>query len=315
MPRQFKGYTFGNPDHDAHRDLLEIVHSGREVGTISPTLPATGGWGSLVTSDEIRYSLMNGNGRLTTVDGSYLTNENLNGFVDQTARAIAEELEHDIYPVLNRHVATGQERRIIENHARWYDSHDFESQDIPNKFYITTRRRPIIQLLKWDFVNPVELSYNQGRQTILDLMPRARVTQASGILRSVGLYGTGFGFNDGNMAIRSARVQAWGRTKHPNCFYIDFVSGYDHSSRVPAELREVIGLIVAIKVMSIYGDGRAAGVASFSISAGVLHESISTTQSATSAMYGARILQLEKQLKEWYERHASRYKPIRLAIL
>ncbi|NUM42905.1 MAG: hypothetical protein HUU45_14910, partial [Leptospiraceae bacterium] len=116
--------------------------------------------------------------------------------------------------------------------------------------------------------------------------------------------------------IRSNRVfGGYPATKLPTTHYIDFIAGYDCADRVPADLRQVIGMIVAVKVMSVFGDGRAAGVASFSIGVGVLSESISTTQSATSAMYGARILELENKLKQWYAEHISRYNPIRMAML
>ncbi|WCL51507.1 hypothetical protein [Leptospira sp. GIMC2001] len=315
MTRTFKGFTYNNPDTIAHRDLLQIVYSGKELHTLE-TMPESIGWGSLVTSDEIRYSLMSGNGRLTTVDGSQITNENLDGFVDQTVRALSEELEHDIYPTLYRHRPTGNGHRMIEPHAKWYDAHDYQQRDPEKNFYINLRHRPIIKILKWDFVNPINRDQNSSseRDPIIDLMPRLRVTYDTGIVQSVGIIGGGAQFNR-NAAMRSHRILSYGPTKMPNCYYLDFISGYDQASRVPAELRELVGLIVAIKVMSIYGDGRAAGVASFSISAGVLHESVSTTQSATSAMYGARILELKVQVKEWYERHFNRYKPIRMAIL
>lgn len=312
MARQFTGYTFGNPDIKSNRDLLEIVYTGKDPFT-KLQAPEDVGWGSLVTTDEIRYSLMSGNGRLTTVDGSQLTNENLVGFINQTTRAISEELEHDIYPTLHRHRPLVDEVRLIEPHARWYDGHDYQPGDPDKNFYIALRRRPIIRVLKWEFVNPINRDFS-NRESIIDLLPRIRIGHDSGIIRSIGLFGGGFRFNS-NAAMRSNKMLYFGNTKVPNCYYVDYISGYDHSSRVPAELREMIALTVAIKVMSIYGDGRAAGVASFSISAGVLHESVSTTQSATSAMYGARILQLEKQLKETYERHAQRYKPIRMTIL
>lgn len=314
MARKFYGYTYNNPDLMAHKDLMQVLYTGKEPYSNVGEPPETG-WGSLVTSDEIRYSLMAGNGRLVTVDGSYITNENLDGFVDQTVRAVSEELEHDIYPTLYRHRPVGQAPRVIEPHARWYDPHDYHWQDPNKNFYINLRKRPIYRVLDWKFISPISPQLGGTRVQQIDLMPRMTVTHDAGSVRSVGIWSNSFAQGVNNVAIRSHRTLNWGPTKVPNCMYLDFIAGYDHSSRVPAELRELIGLIVAIKVMSIYGDGRAAGVASFSISAGVLHESVSTTQSATSAMYGARILQLEKQLKEWYERHSSRYRPIRMSIL
>lgn len=314
--REFKGFLFQNPDEESNRHLLERLYVTEEPGKIDSSIPKTGGWGSIVTPDEIRYSLMSGNGRLVTTDGSYITDENLKGFVDQVTIALSEELEHEIYPTVYRHRPKGNLPRAIESHAKWYDPHDYQNTDLGNNFFVQLRRRPLHRLLRWEFVNPIGRDMNnEPTTTIVDFQARSRIVYETGILRSIGILGSAVSFN-GNAALRSQRVfRAMPNTKMPTTHYIDFVAGYDSAYRVPAELREVIGLITAIKVMSIYGDGRAAAVASFSVGVGVLHESVSTTQSATSSMYGARILELTNYLKEWYNRHYNRYKPIRMATL
>ncbi|TGK79266.1 hypothetical protein EHQ23_19630 [Leptospira bourretii] len=316
MARPFKGFLFQNPDENANRHLLERLYATENPGEIDPSIPKTGGWGAIVTPDEIRYSLMSGNGRLVTVDGSYITDENLKGFVDQVTLAISEELEHEIYPTIYRHRPKGNLPRLIEPHAKWYDAHDYQNSDLGNNFFVELRKKPLQRLITWQFVNPIGRDMNnEPTTTIVDFQKRARILYDQGILRSIGILGSNVSFS-GNSALRSQRVfQGMSPTKIPTTHYIDFISGYDSAYRVPAELREVIGLVTAIKVMSIYGDGRAAAVASFSVGVGVLHESVSTTQSATSSMYGARILELTNYLKAWYEKNMSRYRSMRVAIL
>lgn len=316
MARPFKGFLFQNPDTEANRHLLERLYVTQTPGELLPGMPTTGGWGAIVTPDEIRYSLMSGNGRLVTTDGSYITDENLRGFVDQVTLAISEELEHEIYPMVYRHRPKGNIPRMIEPHAKWYDSHDYQNSDLGNNFFVQLRRRPLQRLVRWEFVNPIGRdANNEPTTTIVDFQQRARLNYEGAYLRAIGMLGSNVSFN-GNAALRSQRIfQSMPPTKMPSVHYIDYIAGYDSAYRVPAELREVIGLVTAIKVMSIYGDGRAAAVASFSVGVGVLHESVSTTQSATSSMYGARILELTKYLKQWWDDHSARYKPIRMAVM
>jgi len=317
MAKIKKGFLFDNPDREANRNLLERLYVGRNPLDPSLQIPSPGiGWGEIVTPDEIRYSWMNGNGRLVTVDGSYITDENLRGWVHETTKALSRELQHEIYPTVYRYRPKGNIPRYIEPHAEWYDAHDYENQDLGNNFYIELRHRPLIRLLNWDFVNPVAQDENgEPNGIVMDMTSRAKIKYETAELRNVGALGLGFSYNK-NVAMRSTRVfGGYPATKLPATHYIDYIAGYDSADRVPADLRQVIGMIVAIKVMSVFGDGRAAGVASFSIGVGVLSESISTTQSATSAMYGARILELENKLKQWYENHSSRYNPIRMAML
>lgn len=317
MPaREFKGFLFQNPDQNANRHLLERLYVTENPGELLPSLPKTGGWGSLVTPDEIRYSLITGFSSLATVDGSFITDENLAGLVDMVTVAISEELEHDIYPTVHRHRPKGNLPRAIESHAKWYDAHDYQNSDLGNNFFVQLRKRPLNRLLRWEFVNPIGRDMNnEPTTTIVDFQSRSRIVYETGILRSIGVLGSNVQFS-GNAALRSQRLfRSMPPTKMPTTHYIDFISGYDSAARVPSELREIIGLITAVKIMSTYGDGLAAGVASYSVGVGVLHESVSTTQSATSSFFGSRILEVNNYIKDWYNRHYHRYKPIRMGVL
>lgn len=69
---------------------------------------------------------------------------------------------------------------------------------------------------------------------------------------------------------------------------------------IPADIRAVIGKIASIDVLSIAGDAILAGYASISTGIDGMHESYSTTASATSATYGARILQLRGEIDGFF---------------
>lgn len=172
------------------------------------------------------------------------------------------------------------------------------------------------RVLRWEFVNPVSRSSDNVPDGMsIDLLSKSRIIYESGILRSVGMLGNGFNFNP-NAAIRSQRVFAGlPQTRVPTVHYIDFISGYDSAARVPAELCEVIGMLACLRVMSAHGESKAGAIASYSVGVGPLHESISTTQSATSSLFGARQLELYNRLKVIGPGIIERYKPKRLAIL
>jgi len=67
--------------------------------------------------------------------------------------------------------------------------------------------------------------------------------------------------------------------------------------------------------MNIYGDGRSAAIASRSVSLNNVSESISTTMSATNAMFGARIIQYQKEIKEWFALNRSKYSRTFIGVL
>ena len=67
--------------------------------------------------------------------------------------------------------------------------------------------------------------------------------------------------------------------------------------------------------MATYGDGKFAAVASRSVGLAGISESISTTMSATSAAFGARILQYQKEIKEWLAVNKQKYSRTSIGVL
>ena len=294
MPSQFKGFLFGNPDREANAELAQIV---------TPAADSSLGWGAIVTPDEMRMIYFLGNSRLVTQDGTYLTDEAIKGWLDETTRAISEELKWDIYPRLWRHrPILPSQPRTIEDNAHWDDSYPYR-KGRKNWHFIKLRHRPLVRIEKWLFNNP----YTD--REILDLLPGCEVNYEGGTLKNIrwgGFDDTGYNGQTGRLPLRAGRVQHF-YSDLPNAYFVDYVTGYDNASRVPSDLRELIAKVLSIKIMSAYGDGIVSGLASFSIGVGVLHESVNTTMSATSAFFGARIKQFQEELKEWYQTHKNRY--------
>jgi len=77
----------------------------------------------------------------------------------------------------------------------------------------------------------------------------------------------------------------------------------------------VIRKLAAVTLMNIYGDGKFAAIASRSVNLNSVSESISTTMSATSAAFGARIIQYQKEIKEWFALNSTRYSRTMIGVL
>lgn len=83
----------------------------------------------------------------------------------------------------------------------------------------------------------------------------------------------------------------------PQAFWIDYTAGLPE---VDQSLRNIIAKLAAIDVLGIAGDAILAGIASVGTSVDGLSENFSTTASATNATYGARILQLRGEVRDFF---------------
>ena len=89
-------------------------------------------------------------------------------------------------------------------------------------------------------------------------------------------------------------------TYNPHLFYsVDYEAGFETSDDVPADLRHMIGKMAAISLLNVIGDGLMSGFSSSSLSMDGVSESFSSTQSATSAYFGARIAVYQKEVQEY----------------
>lgn len=107
----------------------------------------------------------------------------------------------------------------------------------------------------------------------------------------------------------STAVSRFGsETFQPHLFYaIDYTAGYKTSDDVPEDLRQIIAKVAAISLLNVIGDGLMSGFSSSSLSMDGISESFSSTQSATSAYFGARIAVYQKEVKEYIEDNRYRF--------
>lgn len=95
----------------------------------------------------------------------------------------------------------------------------------------------------------------------------------------------------------------------PNYWSAKYLTGF---SRIPQDIIDVVGKLASIGLFNIAGDialGQAA-LANYSLSIDGLSQSVGTTNSATNAAYGARIINYQKELKDSLEKLKSYYRGV-----
>ena len=95
----------------------------------------------------------------------------------------------------------------------------------------------------------------------------------------------------------------------PNYWTIEYCTGFD---TIPEDLLDVVGKLASLGIFNIAGDialGQAA-LANYSLSIDGLSQSVGTTNSATNAAFGARIINYQKELKDSLEKLRAYYRGI-----
>jgi hypothetical protein len=251
--------------------------------------PPDGQFGEILTSDDIRYTFLWGV-PFTSSAGDVFTDAQVRAKIES---AVAE-LERALNFTMVRRVvkcrdnlAPGAEYDVLED-AYTYHRHLWNAGGRLNVL-----RRPIISVERFEL-------YTITQQRVMDLMPWLRIDYEKGVLRFYPRAGA-----DSSMRV-SPTFLAYGyysnAKDYAHAYQLDYTAGLADASKVPADLREIVGKIAACKLLNIIGDGLIAGFSSMSLGLDGLSESFSTTQSATNAFYGARIgiylKDIENYLKE-----------------
>lgn len=294
------------PGGDLNQPVADYLY--RDLGQrLDPEAAAPREWGCFVHPDEFRRVYMVGNSRLETSSGEQLSNDTIKHWIDLTVRAFGDYLEHDIYPRLRRSRLPGAAVREIESFAEYEDL----SKVHPNKrkHIHQLQRKPLARLHQW------KVCAYDGTE-VFDLTDFAVPMHSHGLLRAglrigIGQQG-GAGWRRGGVV--AGDLVAGGINPEDLFLYCaDYTSGYDHASRVPRELKAQVIDQLIIEISSAYGEGIIGGLASSSLSVGPLHESISSTLSATSAYYGARIMEKVQARARWDKMNLSRFRGIKFA--
>lgn len=276
-------------------------------------------WGELITADEMRYNYMFGNPLIAEADSMTITDDQLRDYVRLTIGFMERELNIDILPRLIRYedivgddgdevvrtdiddseyLASLSDKQLNQLYIR-EPGYPYRVERARNECFVKLRRRPVRDVLTANFVDPYHST------TILDLMPYRIVKKGlSGICHfRPKISGSGISFN---YLWSMYLTVPYYRNIH-DAFKIDYTTGYANCQDVPDDLRWVIGKIASLTVMTIYGIGKLAAIASRSVSLNSVSESISTTQSATSDAFGAQKITYQKEIAEWFKQNRAKY--------
>lgn len=101
----------------------------------------------------------------------------------------------------------------------------------------------------------------------------------------------------------------------PDYWTFQYITGFDLED-LPLDLFNVIGKLASIQILAIAGDLiLGAGIASQSLSVDGLSQSVSSTASATSSGYNARVLEYEREIKSAHERLSLIYGQVNWVVL
>ena len=265
-----------------------------------------GEWGEVLTADDMRYTFMFGIDAIAAdTNESEWRDEQFRQFVREAVADFEDYLGIDIK---RRKYLTFPQSGLIKA-LQWRQGVDYTDEEDPYPYdpamwnnsygFLQLRHYPVITVTR-AIMNSVV------RQKILDFISQnwLRYDKQYGQLT---FYPTG-GLNYGPYAMYTNLWAIGARgNQYPHGYEIDYESGFETAAHVPQGLRGVIGKWAAIKCLNTIGDGLLAGFSSQSVSLDGLSESFSSTQSATSAYFGARIQQYLKEIEQWLKQNRHKF--------
>ena len=266
-----------------------------------------GSWGTPVTPDDLRYTYLWGTDFKAT-NGQYFTDEQTRYFID----AAITELERELNICIRKRVirCNPEERNLVRTTKTTpgdYDEEEppykFKQEEIVGRGMITTRQRPIIKVTKCDLIN--------GGNSARDLLPSVYVEKKKGVINFTQ---RPWRTSDTSNNVSKVLFPYGEKTFRSYLYYaVDYEAGYETSDDIPDDLRQIIGKQCAISLLNIIGDGLMSGFSSSSLSMDGISESFSSTQSATSAYFGARIAVYQKEVENYIKENKYKFRhfPIR----
>lgn len=254
-----------------------------------------GAWGDVLTTDDMRKTYLWGI-TFKGSDGADYTDAQVQFSIDSALAEIERALNLTI-----------RKRKIVcdsdDNSAIEYDEaespYPFRHDRWGNSGLVPLRRRPVISVDKFELWSIVD-------QKVLNLHPWMRLNRDKGHLHFFPKVGPSGLINVNPIAALGNGYM--GRGDYQHGFRVAYTAGMQDASKVPADLRDVIGKVAACKLLNIIGDGLIAGFSSSSLSLDGVSESFSSTQSAENAYFSARIKQYLKDVEDYLKVNAKKFK-------
>ena len=266
-----------------------------------------GKWGTIVTPDDCRYTFLWGTDFKAT-NGQMFTDEQIQWFIDAATREMERQLNITIVKRRIKSDFTVESKHLVKGVD--YDDeetpYDFSFRKIQRYGMIQTKQRPILNVTRCTLIN-------KGQNDDVDLLPSVVPDKKNGVLKFLK---RPWKPNDTWTGISDSISRYGAETWNPHLFYaVDYDAGFESSDEVPADLRHMIGKMAAISLLNVIGDGLMSGFSSSSLSMDGVSESFSSTQSATSAFFGARIAVYQKEVQEYITQNKFKFGFFRVGSL
>lgn len=274
--------------------------------------PPSGEWGKLITADDMRYTYLWGvDVTASDVAETDFEDVQFDFFIEEAVadfeKALTIDIRKKVYKTNPEDVLIrGPEWREGVDYTDYEDPYAFDPKEWQNFGFLKLRHYPLISVERAVMKNVVS-------GDLIDLKERGWLRIGSRNTGRLSFHPTS-GLAYGPFAVG---VLPW-RTmvgRFPQGYEIDYTTGYESSDFVPKDLRSIIGKWACIKCLASIGDGLLAGFSSQSVSLDGLSESFSSTQSATSAYFGARIKQYQDEVKDWLIRNRNKYGAIPMSFV
>lgn len=263
-----------------------------------------GKWGEIQTSDDLRYTWLWGVD-FRASNGESFTDDQIKFFINDAAALIERELK---ITIRKTRVVCEPERRGLKPGID-YDIEEsyytFKRERIQRNGMITTRKRPVQSISRLDIIN--------RKEGIASLLSASTLDKNKGMIR---FFNRPPKTSDTIRAVESSISPYGAETFDRNLFYaIDYIAGYPSSDAIPDDLRAVVGKVAAISLLNAIGRGLMSGFSSSSLSMDGVSESFSSTQSATSAYYGADIKEYKDDIANYIAANKLKFGHITMGAL
>lgn len=273
--------------------------------------PPPSEWGKILTADDLRWTYLWGiDCTASDIAETELTDEQFDYYIN----AALADFERFLTISIRKRIYKTEPAATLVRGRTWRDGVDYTDIEDPYDFdpkqwhnfgFVQLRHRPVISVERAILNSPVQTA-------VIDLLEQnwVRLHRKTG---QVNLFPkTGIAY--GPYAIGALPWRMLGY-RFPQGLEFDYTTGFETAEFVDDDLREVIGKWATIKTLQSVGDGLLAGFSSQSVSLDGLSESFSSTQSATSAYFGARILSYQKEIKEWVKANRHKFGAIPMSFV
>lgn len=309
---QYRAYPASVPspvsdnEEECSRTSWIRVGNSEPVGyTFKNYYAPEGCWGEVLTADDIRYTYLWGTDFKAT-NGASFTDAQIEFYIDESVQSIARELNIDI--TKRRYRTEPIQRGLVKGDD--YDAeealYDYRQSKIERYGFIKTRHRPILDVKSIDLLTSLNKT---------NLLGKVVIDKTKGVIKLMDRP-IQFHMNPTFANIDTA-IAPYGRdTLRTHLFYaIDYDAGFENSDEVPKDLRQIIAKKAAISLLNIIGDGLMSGFSSSSLSMDGVSESFSSTQSATSAYFGARIKEYKDDVSDYIKANAKHFGSLNMGFI